>query len=116
MERTRIEEGVRQMRFESLLGRQEGGEITQAEAAELLGVKERTFRRWRDRYREEGEAGLADRRPGRRSPRRGPPSGDGRVLGPFRGKYSEFLVKHFHKQLGKRHSSKIEYDATKGQL
>ena len=60
------------MRFESLLGRQEGGEITQAEAAELLGVKERTFRRWRDRYREEGEAGLADRRLGRCSPRRAP--------------------------------------------
>ena len=28
------------------------------EAAELLGVCERTFRRWRDRHREEGEGGL----------------------------------------------------------
>jgi hypothetical protein len=27
-----------------------------------LGVSERTFRRWRDRYDEEGGAGLLDRR------------------------------------------------------
>jgi transposase InsO family protein len=31
------------------------------EAAEAAGVSERTTRRWVDRYREEGEAGLADR-------------------------------------------------------
>jgi transposase len=46
MDRTRIDEGVRRMRFESLLDRHERGEITQAEAAEMLGVAERTFRRW----------------------------------------------------------------------
>src|ERR671937_536226 len=75
MDRTRIDEGVRRMRFESLLDRHERGEITQAEAAEMLGVAERTFRRWRDRYEEEGEAGLADRRLGRPSPRRAPAGG-----------------------------------------
>jgi transposase len=35
------------------------------EAAELLGVGERTFRRWRGRYEEDGEAGLLDRRLGK---------------------------------------------------
>jgi hypothetical protein len=54
MDRTRIDEGVRRMRFASLLERQEGGEITQGEAAELLGVQERTFRRWRDRIVRKG--------------------------------------------------------------
>ncbi len=49
MDRTRIDEGVRRMRFQSLLDRHERGEITQAEAAEMLGVAERTFRRFRDR-------------------------------------------------------------------
>jgi len=34
----RIHEGVRRMRFENLLDRQERGEITQADAAEMLGV------------------------------------------------------------------------------
>jgi DNA-directed RNA polymerase specialized sigma24 family protein len=48
MERTRIHEGIRKMRFEDLLDRQERGGLNQAEAAELLGMSERTFRRWRD--------------------------------------------------------------------
>ena len=57
MDRTRIDEGVRRMRFASLLERQEGERSRKAEAAELLGVSERTFRRWRERYREEGDGG-----------------------------------------------------------
>ena len=46
MERARIHEGIRRMRFEDLLSRQERGELSQVEAAEMLGVSERTFRRW----------------------------------------------------------------------
>jgi hypothetical protein len=41
-----IHEGVRRMRFSNLLDRQERGEITQEEAAEMLGVHVRTFQRW----------------------------------------------------------------------
>ena len=104
------------MRFESLLGRQERGEITQGEAAELLGVKERTFRRWRDRYRDDGEAGLEDRRLGRRSPRRVSEEEIERMLGLFRDKYSDFTVKHFHEQLEKRHNYKLGYTVTKVHL
>ena len=52
------------MRFEDLLARHERGELTQEEVGELLGMSGRTFRRWRERYREEGSAGLADRRVG----------------------------------------------------
>jgi len=44
-----VHEGVRRMRFESLVGRQEGGELTQIEAAEMLGVSVRTFQRWAGR-------------------------------------------------------------------
>ena len=36
--------------------------LTQGQAAELLGVCERTFWRWVDRYGEDGIAGLRDRR------------------------------------------------------
>ena len=50
------------MRFEELLVRHERGDLTQAEAGEMLGVSERTFRRWQARYREEGAPGLRDRR------------------------------------------------------
>jgi transposase len=37
------------------------GELSQMEAAEILGMSERTFRRWRDRYDAEGAEGLYDR-------------------------------------------------------
>jgi hypothetical protein len=47
------------MRFEGLLERHERGELSQGEAAEMLGVSERTFRRWRNRLRDEGLTGLA---------------------------------------------------------
>lgn len=42
-------QGIREMRFECLLERHEKGELSQIEAAEMLGITERTFRRWRDR-------------------------------------------------------------------
>lgn len=108
-----IHEGVRRMRFSSLLGRQERGEITQEEAAELLGVHVRTFQRWAGRYEEEGEAGLADRRLGRPSPRRAPEAELERMLGLYRDKYADFTVKHFHEQLVKRHGYKLGYTVTK---
>jgi transposase len=108
-----IHEGVRRMRFSSLLERQERGEITQAEAAEMLGVHVRTFQRWSARYEDEGEAGLADRRMGRRSPRRAPQEELERMLGLYRDKYGDFTVKHFHEQLVERHGHKLGYTVTK---
>ena len=54
MNRAALNEGLRRMRFETILDRQKGGGITQLEAAEMLGINERTFRRWRDRFDEEG--------------------------------------------------------------
>jgi transposase len=54
--------------FLNLLHRWCGAEP--AEAADLLGVSERTFQRWRDRYDEVGEAGLLDRRLGKASGKR----------------------------------------------
>jgi hypothetical protein len=42
------------MRFLDVLGRTVRSELGQMEAADLPGVSERTFRRWRDRHREEG--------------------------------------------------------------
>ena len=41
-----IHEGIRRMRFEALLERHEDGELSQVEAAEMLGMCERWFRRW----------------------------------------------------------------------
>jgi len=62
MRRTEAHQGVRMIKFSSILSRYEAAEFSQAEAAELLGIGERTFRRWRQRFEDEGEAGLLDRR------------------------------------------------------
>ena len=53
------------MRFEELSARRPQRTLTMAAAAEMLGVTERTFRRWSGRYDAEGATGLQDRRLGR---------------------------------------------------
>ena len=101
------------MRFESLVGRWDRGDITQVEAAEMLGVSVRTFQRWSERFEEAGAEGLADRRLGRPSPRRAPAEELERMLGLFKDKYSDFTVKHFHEQLVQRHGYVLGYTVTK---
>jgi transposase len=100
------------MRFEDALGRSERSELSQMEAAELLGISERTFRRWRDRHREHGAAGLEDRRL-HPSPRRASRREVERMLGLYRDLYGGYTVKHFHEQLGKRHDYTLGYTVTK---
>ena len=112
MDRARINEGIRRMRFEALLDRYELGELDQETAAEMLGICDRTFRRWRDRLLDEGVAGLADRRL-RPSGRRAAEEEIKRMLGLYRTHYGDFTVKHFHEQLVKRHDYKLGYTVTK---
>lgn len=113
MGRAGVLQEIRRMRFEALLDRHERGELSQLEASELLGVSERTFRRWRDRLRDEGPEGLVDRRIGRPSGRRAAADEIVRMLGLYRDQYADFTVKHFHEQLVKRHDYKLGYTVTK---
>ena len=113
MGRAEVLQGVREMRFEALLDRHERGELNQEEAAEMLGISERTFRRWRDRLRDEGPTGLRDRRIGKPSSRRAATEEILRMLGLYEERYGEFTVKHFHEQLVKRHDYKLGYTVTR---
>jgi transposase len=115
MDRARINEGIRRMRFEELLERHERGELDRASAAEMLGISDRTFRRWRDRLHDEGPSGLADRRL-RPSSRRAAWTEIERMLGLYRAHYGDFTVKHFHEQLVKRHGYTLGYTVTKVHL
>ena len=54
------------IKFSSILSCYEAAEFSQAEAAELLGIGERTFRRWRQRFADEGARGRNKRRPSSR--------------------------------------------------
>ena len=94
--RSEARQGVRMMKFLDILGRYEAAEFSQLEAAELLGVGERTFRRWRQRYDGDGEAGLLDRRLGKASGKRVPVDREAEVEALYRSRYSGFTAKHFH--------------------
>src|ERR1700682_5143947 len=113
MGRAEVLQGVRQMRFETLLDRHERGELNQQEGAEMRGISERTFRRWRDRLRDEGPGGLIDRRIGKPSSRRAATEEILRMLGLYQERYSDFTVKHFHEQMTKRHNHKLGYTVTR---
>jgi transposase len=110
---TEARQGVRMMKFLSILSRYEAAEFSQLEAAELLGVGERTFRRWRQRYEEDGEAGLLDRRLGKVSSKRVPADREAEVEALYRGRYSGFTAKHFHEHLVRDHQFAWGYTWTK---
>ena len=99
MRRTELLQGLRMMKFEMVLERCRARELSQVEAAEILGVNERTFRRWRDRYEDEGLDGLYDLRLGQASARRVAVDEVARVLTLYRERYRGFTVKHFHEKL-----------------
>src|ERR1700736_1503186 len=113
MRRTEALQGVRMIKFLDILGRYEALEFNQLEAAELLGVGERTFRRWCQRYEEDGEAGLLDRRLGKASGRRVPVDRADEVEALYRTRYAGFTAKHFHERLVKDHRFNWSYTWTK---
>ena len=110
MRRTEQAQGLRLMKFEEVYGRTRSRLLSQAEAAEVLGVSERTFRRWRDRFEAEGAEGLYDRRLGRVSARRAPVDEVVRVLELFDTRYWDFTAKHFHEKLVAEHDCERSYN------
>jgi transposase len=113
MRRTEALQGVRMIKFLDILSRYEAAEFTQMEAAELLGMSERTFRRWTQRYEEAGEAGLLDRRLGKGSGKRVPVDRGEEVEALYRTRYAGFTAKHFHEHLVKTHHFSWGYTWTK---
>jgi transposase len=101
------------MRFEEVYGRFQRDRLSCAEAADILGMSERTFLRYRTRYESEGAEGLYDRRVGRVSGRRLPVDVATRVIALYATKYFDFNVKHFHEKLVTEHGFKVSYTWTK---
>src|SRR2546421_10676684 len=60
------------MKLQDVLLKAMAKKITWWEAAEIIGVTDRSMRRWRERLGLEGYSGLVDRRKGKPSDRRGP--------------------------------------------
>lgn len=113
MRRSEAHQGVRMIKFLDILSRYEASEFSQLEAAELLGMGERTFRRWCQRYEEDGEAGLLDRRLGKASGKRVPREWEVEVEALYRSRYSGFTAQHFHEHLVRDHRFSWGYTWTK---
>jgi transposase len=103
-------------KFRDVLSRWERRELSLLEAAELLGMSERQFRRYRGRFEEEGEAGLVDRRLGKVSPKRIEAVEVERMLHLYRKVYRGWNVKHFHEHGLRDHRFSWGYTWTKTQL
>jgi transposase len=116
MRPTVVLQGLREMRFEDVYGRWRQRRLSQAQAAEILGMSERTFRRWRDRYEDDGAAGLLDRRLGKASSRQVPVDQVEQVLTLYRERYRGFTAQHFHDKLCQHHGFRLGYTWTKLRL
>jgi transposase len=106
----------RMQKFRDVLSRWEAGELSMMEAGELLGMSERQFRRYRDRYEEDGLEGLVDGRLGKPSPKRVPEWERDRMLGLYREVYRGWNVKHFYEHLRRDRGFRWGYTWVKTQL
>jgi len=84
------------MRFEETYEGWNEGRLTQAEAAQMLGMCERSFRRYLTRYEAEGLEGLIDRRLAQVSNRRAPVDEVMALVDRYRDRHRGWNVKHFH--------------------
>ena len=96
MRRTELLQETRLMRFEEAYKGWTESRLSQEEAALLLGVCPRTFRRYIDRYEEAGLEGLVDKRLSQASHRRAPVDEVMRLVDRYRTRHQGWNVKHYH--------------------
>ncbi len=116
MKRTEILQEVRKMRFEEAYEGWKKGRLTQEEAARLLGVCDRTYRRYLVRYEEEGMEGLVDRRLGQISHRSAPVDEIIALADLYNNRYQGFTVKHFYSWYQRSHGGLRSYTWVKNTL
>lgn len=96
MRRTEVLQEIRKMRFEEAYVGWDSGRLTQAEAASVLGVCERTFRRYLERYEASGLEGLIDRRLEQVSHKKAPVDEVLRLTDNYRRRHLGWSAKHFY--------------------
>src|SRR6266852_5689595 len=99
----------RAMKVQEVILRAMAKRITWWQAAEIVGISDRSMRRWRERYQEFGYDGLFDKRRGKASPRRVPMALAEQVLQSYREKYFDLNVLHFHQKLVEEHGIRLSY-------
>ena len=84
------------MRFEETYTSWQTGGISQEEAARILGVSDRTYRRYMKRYEVDGIDGLSDKRIEQASHRCAPVDEICRLTDLYSSRYVGWNVKHFY--------------------
>src|SRR5882724_10559035 len=97
------------MKLQDVLLKAMAKKITWWEAAEIIGVTDRSMRRWRERLEAHGYSGLVDRRKGKPSDRRVPVAQVEKMLGLYRTTYFDLNMRHFHEKLSEEHAIKLSY-------
>src|SRR6266851_4974163 len=90
----------RMMKVQDVLLKAMARKITWWAAAEILGVTDRTMRRWREKLEKDGYAGLADRRKGKPSAQRIPLATIEKVLGLYKETYYDLNISTSTKSCG----------------
>ena len=97
------------MKLQDVLLKAMAKKITWWDAAEIIGVSDRTMRRWHQRLEQDGYDGLGDRRKGRPSPKRVPLATVEEVLRLYREVYHDLNMRHFHEKLREEHRIELSY-------
>src|SRR3954453_11560990 len=97
------------MKLQDVLLKAMARKISWCDAAEIIGVTDRTMRRWRQRLEEGGYSGLADRRRGKPSDKRVPLATAEKVLRLFQDTYFDLNIRHFHEKLREEHEIQLSY-------
>src|SRR5207245_4832718 len=79
----------RAMKVQEVILRAMAKRISWWQAAEIIGISDRSLRRWKRRYEKHGFDGLFDRRRGKPSPRRVPMAQSEEVLRLYQEKYAD---------------------------
>src|SRR5271168_3120504 len=106
----------RAMQVQEVILRAMAKRITWWQAAEIIGISDRSMRRWRERYEQHGYDGLMDRRRGAPSSRRVPLAQVEQVLGLYRERYFDLNVRHFHEKLAEEHGVRLSHTWVKQAL
>jgi len=99
----------RMMKVQDVLLKAMAKKLSWWAAAEILGVTDRTMRRWRERMQKDGYSGLADRRKGKPSAKRVPLAVAEEVLRLYQEVYWDLNIRHFHEKLREEHEIRLSY-------
>ncbi len=104
------------MRFEEAYEGYQCKRLSQEEAAILLGVCSRSFRRYINRYEESGLEGLCDKRLHTLSVRCAPVDEVMALTDLYSSRYNGWNVRHFHRWYQRKHQGSRSYSWVKNQL